>query len=64
MHTIFEIKDTADKGLGVYATKPITPGTLILSEAPLMRIDKSYYMKSDIEEAISQLAPEQQAACT
>lgn len=61
---VFEIKDTGTRGLGVYATKTITPGTLILFEAPLIRIDKSYYMKSDVEKAFSALAPEQQATCT
>lgn len=59
---MFEIKDTGTKGLGAFATAKITPGTLIHSEKPLVRIPRSYYMKADIEEAFNQLPVSEQTA--
>ena len=56
----FEVKVTGSKGVGVFATALLTPGTLILSEKVLLRIDKSYYMQSDIETAFAALSPDQQ----
>lgn len=59
---LFEIKDTDSKGLGVFAITKITQGTLIHSEVPLIKIDKSYYMASDVEEAFGALSEDQKPA--
>ena len=56
----FEIKQTDPKGLGAYATSPIKPGTLLLSEPPLLRVNTDYYFKSDIETLFAALPPSKQ----
>jgi len=56
----FEIKQADSKGLGVYATVPIKPGTLILAESPLLRVNTDYYFKSDIEALFAALPPSKQ----
>lgn len=38
---LYEIRDTPNKGKGMFATSTIAPGTLIVSEAPLFRIPDS-----------------------
>lgn len=56
----FEIKQTGPKGLGAYATSPIKPGTLLLAEPPLLRVNTDYYFKSDIETLFAALPPSKQ----
>ena len=53
----FEIKQTDSKGLGAYAISPIKPGTLLLAEPPLLRVNTDYYFKSDIETLFAALPP-------
>ena len=56
----FEVRDTDSKGLGAFATTSLSPGSLILAEKPLLRIDKSYYMQSDVKAAFTALSSDQQ----
>jgi hypothetical protein len=56
----FEIKQADPKGLGAYATSPIKPGTLLLAEPPLLRVNTDYYFKSDIEALFANLPQSKQ----
>lgn len=56
----FEIKQADPKGLGAYATSSIKPGTLLLAEPPLLRVNTDYYFKSDIEALFAALPTSKQ----
>lgn len=58
---LYEIRDCAGKGKGLFAAKDIDAGTRIIAEPPLMAITKRYYMKADAEAAFDQLSAEAQA---
>ncbi|KAF2102560.1 SET domain-containing protein [Rhizodiscina lignyota] len=51
-NTVFEIRQTENHGLGMFATEYIPYGTRILAESPLVVIPFGHYLKKDIEEAL------------
>ncbi|KAL8685942.1 MAG: hypothetical protein Q9218_007450 [Villophora microphyllina] len=54
----YEIKPSAEKGLGVFATQDIKRGTRIMCETPLMHLKAAY---DDVYEAFKKLSPQNQA---
>lgn len=58
----FTVKNVATKGFGVFATRDIKMGELILAEEPLIIIEESHYMKADVEAAFNALTEEKQKA--
>lgn len=56
----FEVKQAGTKGLGAFATSLIKPGTLLLAEQPLLRVNTDDYSKSDIEALFAALPPSKQ----
>tara|TARA_R110002060_G_scaffold54858_3_gene65445 strand:+ start:1815 stop:2843 length:1029 start_codon:yes stop_codon:yes gene_type:complete len=56
---LWEIVDIPGKGKGIIVTENITPGTLLLSEAPLIKTDVVHSLTSaeqDLENALSKLS--------
>ncbi|KAE9962293.1 hypothetical protein BLS_000565 [Venturia inaequalis] len=51
----YEIRQTPDKGISIFAKAPIPRGTLILAEKPLMRITQAHYMAEHVDEAVEKL---------
>lgn len=49
----FRCTQVEGKGIGVKSTRPIAPGTLIMVEQPLVRVDHEWYHVSDVEAAYS-----------
>lgn len=57
---LYDICESPGKGLGSFATRDIPRGTRILSERPLLSIDKRHYLVSDLEEAFAKLSQSDQ----
>lgn len=51
----YEIRQTPDRGISIFAKAPIPRGTLILAEKPLMRVTQAQYMIEHVEEAVEKL---------
>lgn len=57
---LYDIRESPGKGLGSFATRDIPRGTRILSERPLLSIDKHPYLISDLEAAFAKLSQSDQ----
>ena len=54
----FTIKNVPGKGLGVFATRDIKSGELILAEKPLLQIHTAHYLAEDVEAEFEKLSEE------
>jgi hypothetical protein len=57
-----EIRESPGKGLGVFATKLIKPGTLVFKETPLIYIENKDYTEDVIEAEFDKLNSSEQVA--
>ncbi|TID12995.1 SET domain-containing protein [Venturia nashicola] len=55
----YEIRQTPDKGLSIFAQASIPRGTLILAEKALVRVTQAHYTTEHVEEAVEKLTPEE-----
>ncbi|USP78256.1 hypothetical protein yc1106_05530 [Curvularia clavata] len=55
----FEGRKVHGKGYGCFAKQPISQGTRILAEDPILALADSNYSRSDVEKAGAELTPEQ-----
>lgn len=62
LHTLVEIRDTELKGLGVFALRDIQPGTILLSEAPLVTLIDTGSRADPLDFAVNALSPEKKAS--
>lgn len=58
-NSFYEIRQTPDNGISIFAKASIPRGTLILAEKPLMRVTQARYMTEHVEEAVDKLAAEE-----
>ncbi|KAK9896686.1 hypothetical protein P389DRAFT_82863 [Cystobasidium minutum MCA 4210] len=59
---LFQVRPVPGKGLGLIATSTISPGTLIFSEAPLIKLSDSELGYYRLEWEVSRLSPFDKAA--
>lgn len=60
--TVIEIRDTEAKGLGVFALRDIEPGTILLSEAPLVTLIDTGSRADPLDIAVNALSPPKKAS--
>lgn len=60
--TLVEIRDTEAKGLGVFALCDIVPGTILLSEAPLVTLIDTGSRADPLDVAVNALSPHEKAS--
>ena len=60
--TLIEIRDTEAKGLGVFALHDIEPGTILLSEAPLVTLIDTGSRVDPLDIAVNLLSPSKKAS--
>ena len=60
--TVIEIRDTEAKGLGVFALRDIEPGTILLSEAPLVTLIDTGSRADPLDIAVNALSPPRKAS--
>jgi len=60
--TLIEIRDTEAKGLGVFALRDLLPGTILLSEAPLVTLIDTGSRADPLDIAVNALSPSKKAS--
>lgn len=61
-HPVYEVLQSEGKGFGVFATRDILPGEVILSEAPLLTMTESGARADPLKAAVAALSPAKRKA--
>lgn len=61
-HPVYEVRKSEGKGFGVFATRDILPGEVILSEAPLLTMTESGARADPLKAAMAALSPAKRKA--
>lgn len=60
--TIVEIRNTEAKGLGIFALRDLEPGTILLSEAPIVTLIDTGSRADPLDVAVNALSPSKKAS--